>query len=178
LIERAYSAIAEAYELGTTSTLLKIVKVESGSSIRFDCRGLGEPVKHFKDFLLEAWHKLRHQKAEEVTVANEAVLSSLSVLRELKKREQSGDLPPEKAELLRRTVVESTLGLFHRGVLPTEVADVEIVNNVALLGRFNPKLLTDGGVGAPSGGEPGAPAPKKKRKRKSQTGPQDQELGH
>ncbi len=163
LIESAYSAIAEIYP-GDTRGQLKIIKVESGSSIRFDCRGLGDAVRHFKEFFLEAWHKYRHQKPEDLTVNNSAVLSSLSVLKEVAKREQAGDLSPEKAELLRRSIVDSTLGLFQRGVLPAEVAEVEIVNNVALLGQFNPKLLTDGG-GVPADSDASGKPPRKRKRR-------------
>ena len=80
--EEAYETVWRAYQIKGSGTLA-VVKVESGSSIRIDCKGLGEPIKHLKDLILEAWHKLRHKRAEEVLVNNEVVLGSLAAFEQI-----------------------------------------------------------------------------------------------
>ena len=106
--------MSRAYQIKDSSTLT-IVKVDSGSSIRIDCKGLGEPIKHLKDLILEAWHKLRHKRAEEVSENSKAVLGSLAVIEKINARERDNSLSKEEAEQLRRTVITSVCGLFACG---------------------------------------------------------------
>jgi hypothetical protein len=138
--EEAYEAVCRAY--GTKDgQALALVKIESGSDIRIDCKGLGEPIKHLKELILEMWHKMRHKRAEEVVENNKAVLDSLAVFEQIKKRQQEGSLSAEEAEILRRSVVSSVCGLFECGALITEIPAQETVENTKLLEGFAPKRL-------------------------------------
>lgn len=138
--EEAYESICRAYQT-KGSISLTIVKVESGSSIRIDCKGLGDPIKHLKDLIIEAWHKLRHKRAEEVLENNKAVLSSLSVIAQINTNEKNNTISSEEAEQLRRKIITSVSGLFECGALIEEVPPEETVDNTKLLGGFVPKQL-------------------------------------
>jgi len=142
LFENAYSAVARIYEKKNYGSL-SVVKIDSGSAVKISCRGIAEAVKLLKEFIMEAWHKFRHKRVEEVIENNRAVLSTLAVMGELDAREQKKSIAPEEAEQLRRAIVESTLGLFECGALITDIPEQETVNNTKLLNSFSPKLLTD-----------------------------------
>ena len=94
--EEAYEAVCRVYQT-KDGDHLALVKIESGSIIRIDCKGLGEPIKHLKNLILEAWHKLRHKRAEEVLENSKAVLGSLAVIEHIAKRERDGSLSSEEA---------------------------------------------------------------------------------
>ena len=141
LLNDLYEATALAYHKKAEGLL--IVKVESGSSIRLDCKGLGDVVKHLKDFILEAWHKVRHKRPEEVIENNKALLSSLAIIDHINSCVSHHGLSPEEGEALRRRVVKDALGLFECGALIAEIPAAENVNNTRLLGGFSPKLLPE-----------------------------------
>ena len=163
--EEAYETVCRAYQIKGSDTLA-IVKIESGSLIRIDCKGIGEPIKHLKDLILEAWHKLRHKRAEEVLENNKAVLGSLAIMEQIKAREQDESLSAEEAEQLRRKVITSVCGLFECGALIAEIPSQETVENTKLLGRFVPKLLPPPKAGSNAGTKKAA---RKKATRKKTT---------
>ena len=148
--EEAYETVCRVYQTKDSGTLA-VVKVESGSSIRIDCKGLGEPIKHLKDLILEAWHKLRHKRAEEVLENSKAVLGSLAVFEQIKAREEDKSLSKEEAEQLRRKVITSVCGLFECGALIAEIPSQETVENTKLLDGFVPKRLPPPEAGSNGG---------------------------
>ena len=163
--EEAYVTVCRAYQTNGGGTLA-VVKVESGSSIRIDCKGLGEPVKHLKDLILEAWHKLRHKRAEEVLENNKAVFDSLAVIERINAGERDGALSGVEAEQLRRKIFTSVGGLFECGALIAEIPSQETVENTKLLGDFSPKLLPPPKAGSEAGTKK---AVRKKAARKKTT---------
>ena len=164
--EEAYETVCRVYKTEGSGTLA-VVKVESGSSIRIDCKGLGEPIKHLKDLILEAWHKLRHKRAEEVLVNNEAVLGSLAAIEQINLRVADGSLSPEEAEKLRRMIIASVCGLFECGALIAEIPSQETVENTKLLDGFVPKLLPPPKAGSNAGTKKAARKKTTPKKRSS-----------
>jgi hypothetical protein len=154
---------------------LALIEVQSGSpTIRIDCKGLAEIVKELTAFIMEAWHKVRHKRAEELLEKNSALLSTLGVVEVIERRRSAGELGAEEAESLKRTLVESTLGMFGCNALPTEIHRREFVNNDKLLAQFSPKLLTAGAQQVAD--EKANPArrkrkPRQKRSPEQSTGP-------
>ncbi len=165
--EEAYETVWRAYQIKGSGTLA-VVKVESGSSIRIDCKGLGEPIKHLKDLILEAWHKLRHKRAEEVSENSKAALESLAVIKQIKARVADESLSPEEGEQLIRKIITSVCGLFECGALIAEIPSQETVENTKLLGGFVPKLLAPPKAGSNAGTKKAArkKAARKKAARK------------
>ena len=135
-----YEAVAKVYNKKVEGDLV-VVKIESGSSIRVDCKGLGDVVRHLKEFLLEAWHKIRHKRAEEVVEKNHALVSSLAIIDQIDSCVIKKSLSKEEAEALRRRVLKGAFGLFECGALIEEIPSEEKVDNTKLLKSFSPKLL-------------------------------------
>lgn len=141
LIEEVYESVVRVYRTEGNGSLT-IIKVGSGSVIRIDCKGLGEPIKHLKDLIIEAWYKLRHKKAEKIIENNKAILSSLAIMDEIADRERDKILEREEAEQLRRKIITSVYGLFEYGTLIAEIPEKEMVQNAQLLlSSFIPKQL-------------------------------------
>ena len=166
-----YSAFARVYDHKGQGELT-LVKVENGSTLRLDCRGVGDVVKHVKDFVMEAWFKLRHRRSHEVIENNKALLSSLEVIQELDKQEKNDALSREEAEKLRRDILRSTQRLFENGALIADIPPKGTVDNNKLLGNFSPKLLAAPKNGSKSkASSPARPTRKrtvrKKKKRRA-----------
>ena len=164
--EEAYETVCRAYQTEGSGTLA-VVKVESGSSIRIDCKGLGEPIKHLKDLILEAWHKVRHKRAEEVLENNKAIFDSLAVIERINAGERDGALSGVEAEQLRRKIITSVCGLFECGALIAEIPSQETVENTKLLGNFVPKLLPPPKAGSNAGTKKAARKKTTPKKRSS-----------
>jgi hypothetical protein len=135
-----YMSIAHIYNKKVEESL-SIVKIESGLGIRMDCKGSEDVIRHLKAFILEAWHKIRHKRAEEVVENNKALLSSLAVIDTINQREMQKSLSPEESEQLRRKIIKNVLGLFQYGALISEIPQEETVDNTKLLSAFSSKLL-------------------------------------
>lgn len=158
LLQELYAATARIYRMKSEGRLT-ILKVDSGETIRIDCKGVPDVVKHLRSFVTEAWYRIRHEKAEEVFANNRVMLSSLAAMREISAQESTGTFSPEESELLRRRAVNSVLGLFESGGLLVDIPAEERIDNIGLLESFMPKLLP-----AP---EKKARAKRKKKKRRT-----------
>ena len=140
LIEEAYESVSIAYSIKNIRPLT-LVKVESGSGIRIDCKGLGEAIKHLKDLILEVWRMFRHKRPEVIIENNKAFLSSLEVMEKIAEGERNGTLGRELAEQSRRKIIVSVTGLLECGALISEIPEEETVHNTQLLSGFTPKQL-------------------------------------
>jgi hypothetical protein len=137
-LQNLYAAVATIAGTQTEGRLL-IVKVESGSSIKIEFDGIfSEPVKMFKDLLLEFWTTYRHRKVEDLIQKNRAAESSLGIIDLIR---NNASLPPEQKQKLMDTVFKDTLDLYKGGVLPVGLPREEDVDNVKLLEQFSPRLL-------------------------------------
>jgi hypothetical protein len=140
-LESLYLTIARSYGIEHEGQL-EILKVESGSDIRLDCKGVVNVIVHLKESLIEIWNKFRHKRADELLENNRALLASLAVMDEISARERDKVIAREEAEQLRRAVVKASLGLFECGALISEIPDEEVVSNKNLLTGFSPSSGT------------------------------------
>lgn len=140
-LESAYSSIAKIYGMEEQAGHLQVIKIESGSAVRVDCKGLGLVVKHLKEFFIEAWHKFRHKRSEEVIENNRAVLSTVAAVQQIESSVKNRTMSREQGEILKRRMIEETLGLFGSGALIIEIPQHELLDNNKLLREFGTKLL-------------------------------------
>ena len=63
-IEKLYRSFL-TLQKGTSAEPLQVVYLASGSSIRIDLKGLGDPIKQIKNLLVEGWSLWRHRKSTE-----------------------------------------------------------------------------------------------------------------
>jgi hypothetical protein len=64
----------------------QVIKIESGSSLRIDLRGLAETIKELKNAVLEIWNKHRHKKADDIIDQHRVVSSAIEVLTQIDQR--------------------------------------------------------------------------------------------
>ncbi len=140
-IEALYDTVERVHGADSQFPPLELVKIESGTSVRVDVKGLGKPIKEIKNLILETWTKHRHKRVDEIVDHNRAVASSIQLLEEIDQKAKKGSLSNEDANRFKRAVVSNTLGLFKNGALIEEIPRVEVVDNVKLLDSFGPKLL-------------------------------------
>lgn len=152
-LESLYQAVNQISGKPERSSL-QIVKIESGSSLSINLKGIGEPIKQLKQFVLEVWTKHRHKRADEILDRHRVMASGIHLIDQIDKRVQKDVLSTEDGNRLKRVVLKDTLSLFSSGALIEEIPVIEKVNNLALLSSFGPKLLsaplTDGNPNAVS----------------------------
>jgi hypothetical protein len=139
-VEALYDSLNRVFGR-TDATPLQVIKVESGSSLRIDLKGLADTIKELKNAVLEIWSKHRHKKADEIIDQHRVVSSGIEVLTEIDVRVKKKELTNEDGMRFRRAIVQSTLGLFKNGALIDEIPPTETVNNVKLLDGFAYRLL-------------------------------------
>jgi hypothetical protein len=135
-----YAALATVYGVPDYSPL-RVIYIDSGSSFRFDLKGLGEPIRRIKELLVEGWNLIRYRKVEDFRHNNKALLESLEGIKRVHSMHEQGIIGQEDASRLRRQILESALSLFEAGALPREVPKIEIVSNQSLLEEMQRKLL-------------------------------------
>lgn len=120
---------------------LRVIYFDSGSSIRFDLKGLGDPIKRVKELLVEAWNLVRYREVEDYRRNNRAILEGLKTVREIESLRDRNELPEEDALRLRKLILDGATTLLDNGALPREAMKVEIIENVRILDEFQQKLL-------------------------------------
>ncbi len=140
-IEALYDTVERVHGADSQYPPLELVKIESGTDVRIDVKGLGKPIKEIKNLILETWTKHRHKRVDEIVDHNRAVASSSQLLEEIDQKVKKGSLSNEDGNRFKRAVVSNTLGLFKNGALIEEIPKVEVVDNRKLLDSFGPKLL-------------------------------------
>jgi hypothetical protein len=120
---------------------LVVIYADSGSDLRLDLTGSGEPIKELKGFLVELWNRFRHRRADDYRANAEALLGGLKAVAGLEALHQQGALNDEEVARCKRDILEAGIRLFEAGTLPREIPRVEPVSNQRILAEFQRKLL-------------------------------------
>ena len=137
---RLYGAVARAFDQPNYPALT-VIYADSGSSLRFDLRGLGEPIREIKNLLVELWNRYRHRRVDDYRASAEAFLSGLKVVHALESLQAKGAITPEDVARYKLDVLDGGIRLFELGTLPREVPRREVVSNQQLLEEVQRKLL-------------------------------------
>lgn len=135
-----YTNIAQLQGAKDAENLIAIYAA-SGSSFRFDFKGLGEPIKQIKQLLIEGWQAIRHRNAGDLRSNNKAALLSLKVLDDIASKRDKRAITDEDAAKLCQKIVNATLNLYENGGLIREIPVVEEVPNQKLIEALQPKRL-------------------------------------
>jgi len=138
--DRLYAATCRGLGLKEFPQLI-VVYADSGSAVRFDLRGLGEPIREAKGFLVELWNRFRHRRADDYRTSADAMMSGLRVVATIDALRSKGAINDEDAARYKRDVLEAGIDMFESGAMPREVPRVEIVTNQKILAEFQRKLL-------------------------------------
>jgi hypothetical protein len=124
LVQQSYTATTTT--LGKTSCRhLQVLSVEVSPPACIDCKGDAEVVSQLRNFIIEAWYKLRNKGADELIENNQELLASFPIMDRLAAAENEGSLPTQQAEQLRKKILGGTLGMFVHGALITGIPQGE-----------------------------------------------------
>jgi len=167
-VQDLYSSVAKLR--GCSDSQLLVLKLESGSNIRIDCKGVAETVAEVRKLLLDLWRRIRFRKHSEVLATNEVLLSTLGVAEQLEEAKNSGALSAEEASMLKHKLLGSLSGIVESGALLTEIPREEIVDNTKLMAEFTPKRLPAPETPAEETTKPKKKRTSKRKKAKKQDG--------
>ncbi len=151
-----------------------VIYADSGSSFRFDFKGLGEPIKQIKSIFVDAWNNVRHRKADDFHHNGKAIIEGLDILRKIQSHRQQNILNPEDANRLSLLINKSMFDLLEAGALPREIPDTENVSNKEIMNGIQQKLLPPAPVATKKEGngkkKPSRTGTKAKQSKKSSNG--------
>ena len=135
-----YNGIARLMGISEVDQL-QAIYVASGSSKRFDLRGLAETIEKVKDLIIELWNQIRYRRIRDSHMNNKALLESLTVLEEIDAQRATNILSDNEADTLRTRILQAAMGLMDEGALIREIPAVETVTNQELLEERQQRLL-------------------------------------
>ncbi|HKR65474.1 MAG TPA: hypothetical protein VJZ00_17220 [Thermoanaerobaculia bacterium] len=120
---------------------MTVLFADSGSAVRFDLGGLGDPIRAAKEFLVELWNRYRHRKAEDYKANVDALLNGTKAVATLELLRQQGAITEEEFSRFKHDLLDAGTALFESGSLPREIPRLEVVPNQRILAEIQRKLL-------------------------------------
>lgn len=141
----ALEAITSIYSVHCTleempESDLIVLACDSGSDKSFDFLGLAKIMEEVRKFVIAIWDRRvfhRHMHASQCIAL---IAQSLPVVEKIESMKQSGVLPPEQAELLKRRTLQGATMFLESGIYIDEMA-IEANHSPRQLMRPEPKLL-------------------------------------
>jgi len=115
-LEALYETVERIHGADPQYPPLELVKIESGTDVRIDVKGLGKPIKEIKNLILETWTKHRHKRVDEIVDHNRAVASSIELLEEIDRKVKKGNLSDEDGNRFKRAIVSKPLASSRTGL--------------------------------------------------------------
>lgn len=141
---------------------LCVIACDSGSDKSFDFLGVAKVVECVKQVILSFWDKIVYFREDKTGRRLELVAQSLPILDEIASMKESGKLEPERAELIKKQVIESVTKFAAAGVTIPEIENFTVFDPRQLM-KPEPKLLVaprqavgEAGKGEEESKEPGA----------------------
>lgn len=125
---------------GQSSRDICVLSCDSGSDKSFDFIGLAKVMQCVKEIILSFWDKVVYFREDKTGKQLELIANSLPILERITVMKDDGMLEPERAELLRRQVVQSVMKFADAGVTIPEIEDFTTFSPRQLL-HPAPKLL-------------------------------------
>ena len=131
-----------AFLAGEQETGLCVESCDSGSDKAFDFLGVAKVVESVKEIILSFWDRLVYFREDKTGRRLELVAQSLPILDQIGAMKEAGKLEPERAELLKRQIVDSISKFGAAGATIPEI-DRATFHNPRQLMRPEPKLLVE-----------------------------------
>jgi len=126
--------------MGLSSSSLLVSSCDSGSDKSFDFLGLAKVVQCVKEVVLSLWDKIVYFREDKSDKHLELIANSLPILEKIGQLNAQGTIEPEKAEILRRQVIDSVTKFVKAGVTIPEIEGFTVFNPRQLM-RADQKLL-------------------------------------
>jgi len=131
-----------AFLAGEQETGLCVESCDSGSDKAFDFLGIAKVVESVKEVLLSFWDRAVYFRENKTGRRLELVAQSLPILDQISEMREAGKLDPERAELLKRQIVDSVTKFGTAGATIPEI-DKSTFHNPRQLMRPEAKLLVE-----------------------------------
>ncbi len=118
-IDNLYKACAQILDLPDTD--LSVISCDSGSDKAFDFLGLAKIVECIKEVILSFWDRVVYFREDKTERRLELIANSLPILNQIEEMKDSKKMEPERAELLKRQVVDSITCFAKAGVTIPEI---------------------------------------------------------
>ncbi len=129
-IEGLYGAAAQV--LNGEASGLSVVSCDSGSDKSFDFLGVAKIMQCVKEIILSFWDRVVYFREDKTDRRLELIANSLPIIEQITNMHTNGQLEPERAELLKRQVIESINKFAKAGVTIPEIEKYT---------KFNPRQL-------------------------------------
>jgi hypothetical protein len=137
-IKGFYEVSAELLHLDTNS--LSVVACDSGSDKAFDFLGLAKAIEMVKEIIIAFWNKLVFFREDKSGKQLELIAGSLPIIEKISQMRQNGSIEPEKAELLKRKVLDCIDKFSKSGSTIPEIEQYTVINPRQLM-RPDQKFL-------------------------------------
>jgi hypothetical protein len=137
-IQGLYDAIA--YLQNEHKENLTIVSCDSGSDKSFDFLGAAQVIEGVKEIILTFWNNIVYFREDKTGRHLDLIAESLPILERITDMHKAGKLEPERAEILKRQIIESVKKFGRAGATIPEVEKYTIYNPRQLM-KPEPKLL-------------------------------------
>jgi hypothetical protein len=127
---------------GEQETGLCVESCDSGSDKAFDFLGVAKVVEFVKEIILSFWDRVVYFREDKTGRRLELVAQSLPILDQISEMKEAGKLEPERAELLKRQIVDSVTKFGTAGATIPEI-DRATFHNPRQLMKPEPKLLVE-----------------------------------
>ncbi|CAK8719639.1 MAG: hypothetical protein CDV28_101186 [Candidatus Electronema aureum] len=131
-----------AFLAGEQETGLSVESCDSGSDKAFDFLGAAKIVESVKEIILSFWDRVVYFREDKTGRRLELVAQSLPILDQIGAMKEAGKLEPERAELLKRQIVDSVTKFGKAGATIPEI-DRATFHNPRQLMKPEPKLLVE-----------------------------------
>jgi hypothetical protein len=132
-----------AFFLNLNNADLSIIACDSGSDKSFDFLGAAKIIECVKEIILSFWDKVIYYREEKTANHLDLIAKSLPIYEKLSTMIDAGQIEPERAELLRRQIIES-VGKFSKAGVTTPEIERNTFYNPRQLMQPEPKLLLPG----------------------------------
>ncbi len=120
---------------------LRLIKIESGTTITINLEGVANVVEKVKDFVCQVWDKIRHKDAETILMNNQVIRDTVATIMEVDRLREENVLPPEEIESICRDLSKNIIAFFKGGARIEEIKPQDIIDNQKLLGEYQQRLL-------------------------------------
>ena len=137
-IDGLYRACAQVMDESEDD--LCVIACDSGSDKSFDFLGVAKIVESVKQVILSFWDRVVYFREDKTERRLDLIAQSLPILDQIASMKDSGKLEPERAELIKRQVIDSVTKFANAGITIPEIDKFTVYNPRQLM-KPSPKLL-------------------------------------
>jgi len=126
----------------TSNNDLSVAAIDSGSDKSFDFLGAAKLMESIKELIIGLWDRVVFFREKKLSERLDLITKSLPIIEKIIEMEQSGNISPEQAEILKRNIVTAANNFISAGAIIPELTEYSTYNPRQLM-TPEPKLLSN-----------------------------------